>query len=103
MNYFSKESREVVQETTDVVDVAAVPKLKKVVNILAHPTFAVVTLTSRQAAVAARQCLADGGGLDRWIEIEELPVAPLADAPPCDIMDCRSCCKFFNSNASCCL
>ncbi len=46
--------------------------LKQVVSILEHPTYAVVTFTSRQAAVAARQCLVDGSGLDRWIEIEEV-------------------------------
>jgi hypothetical protein len=67
-------------------------KKLKILN-LQHPTYAVVTLTSRQAAVAARQCLADGSGIDNWVEIEELPVAPLADAPPWDIMFFRSCCR----------
>jgi hypothetical protein len=62
-------------------------------NVLEHPTYAVITFTSRQAAVAARQCLADGGGLDRWIEIQELPIAPLADAPPWDIFFCRGICR----------
>jgi hypothetical protein len=62
-------------------------------NVLEHPTYAVITFTSRQAAVAARQCLADGGGLDRWIEIQELPIAPLADAPPWDILFCRGICR----------
>jgi hypothetical protein len=60
---------------------------------LRHPTYAVVTFTSRQAAVAARQCLVDGSGVDNWVEIKELPVPPLADAPPCDIMFCRGCCR----------
>jgi hypothetical protein len=64
-----------------------------VTNVLEHPTYAVITFTSRQAAIAARQCLADGGGLDRWVEIKELPIAPLADAPPWDIMFCRGFCR----------
>jgi hypothetical protein len=62
-------------------------------TVLEHPTYAVVTFTSRQAAIAARQCLADGGGLDRWVEIAELPVTPLADAPPRKIMFCRGFCR----------
>jgi hypothetical protein len=66
---------------------------RAVVSVVEHPSYAVVTFTSRQAAIAARQCLADGGGLDRWVEIEEIPVAPLADAPPCNIMFCRGCCR----------
>jgi hypothetical protein len=49
----------------------------KVIAILDHPTFAVVTFTSRQAAIAARQCLADGKGVDRWMHVDDIPVAPL--------------------------
>jgi hypothetical protein len=99
MKHCSKEASEVIKEAT----LASIPRvggeqsshrklenMKRVVNILKHPTYAVVTFTSRQSAIAARQCLADGGGLDRWIEIEELPVAPLADAPPCDLLFCES-------------
>jgi hypothetical protein len=43
-------------------------------------TFAVVTFTSRQAAVAARHCLVDSRGADRWTTLSEIPVPPLADA-----------------------
>jgi hypothetical protein len=46
--------------------------LKHAGSILEHPTYAVITFTSRQAAVAARQCLVDGSGVDRWVEIEEV-------------------------------
>jgi hypothetical protein len=66
---------------------------KQVISFLDHPTYAVVTFTSRQAAIAARQCLTDGGGLDRWIKIDELPITPLADAPPRSILHCRGVCR----------
>ncbi len=56
-------------------------------------TFAVVTFTSRQAAVAARHCLADGRGAGRWVPVEDIPVPPLADASVCDFCDCRGCCR----------
>ena len=39
-------------------------------------------LKSRQAAVAARQCVADGRGIKHWNEYREIPTPPLADAPP---------------------
>jgi hypothetical protein len=54
-------------------------------------TYAVVTFTSRQAAVAARMCIADGRGQERWQTLREIPVPPLADAAACDIMACRNC------------
>lgn len=47
-------------------------------------TYAIITFTSRQAAVAARNCLADGRGMERWIAIKEIPIPPLADASTCD-------------------
>jgi hypothetical protein len=101
MKYCSRGSSETAKREAEIATTSETgegqpesKKSKRVVNILEHPTYAVITFTSRQAAIAARQCLADGGGVDRWIEIEELPVAPLADAPPCDIMFCRGCCKF---------
>jgi len=81
---FAKGRKAVVTQTVNITrfaDQKTKKSLKKVVNILEHPTFAVVTFTSRQAAVAARQCMSDGGGLNRWVEIGELPVPPLADAP----------------------
>eukprot|EP00970_Alexandrium_tamarense_P014199 scaffold3941_cov201-Alexandrium_tamarense.AAC.31 len=37
-------------------------------------TYAVVTFSSRQAAVAARHCLADGRGVHRWLSVETIPV-----------------------------
>lgn len=70
-----------------------VVRTKKGASLLSHPTYAVVTFTSRQAAIAARQCMTDGGGLDRWSKIDELPVPPLADAPPRDIFFCRGFCR----------
>mmetsp|Transcript_1760 Transcript_1760/g.2442 ORF Transcript_1760/g.2442 Transcript_1760/m.2442 type:complete len:1420 (-) Transcript_1760:1101-5360(-) len=69
-------------KTTDVVD-----------DLARDSTFAVVTFTSRQAAVAARHCLADGRGADRWLSNPTLPVPPLADSAPCDIITCRGCCR----------
>jgi hypothetical protein len=54
-------------------------------------SFAVVTFTSRQAAIAARRCLADGRGAGRWRTIDEVPVPPLADASAFNILDCRGC------------
>mmetsp|Transcript_24447 Transcript_24447/g.67563 ORF Transcript_24447/g.67563 Transcript_24447/m.67563 type:complete len:1179 (+) Transcript_24447:381-3917(+) len=45
------------------------------------PSYAVVTFTSRNAAVIARQCLADGK-IDSWKQVDDIPVYPLADAPP---------------------
>lgn len=51
---------------------------KRVGNVVGQHTYAVVTFTSRQAAIAARQCMVDGSGLGRWEEVEDLPVPPLA-------------------------
>jgi len=69
-------------------------KTDKVTSKLAKDsTYAVVTFSSRQAAVAARHCLADGRGVERWLEVDTVPVAPLADAAPCDIITCRGCCR----------
>jgi hypothetical protein len=56
-------------------------------------TYAVVTFTSRQAAIAARQCLADGVGRDCWTEVEDIPVPPLADGPSWNILFGRGICK----------
>ena len=53
-------------------------------------TYAVVTFTSRQAAVAARYCLADGRGADRWMSVHEIPIPPLADAAACDVVAFRN-------------
>ena len=56
-------------------------------------TYAVVTFTSRQAAIAARKCLADGRGAGKWITVDDVPVPPLADASAFNICDCRGCCR----------
>ncbi|GKY91495.1 hypothetical protein MPSEU_000121700 [Mayamaea pseudoterrestris] len=58
-----------------------------------HSTYAVVTFTSRQAAVAARNCLADGRGAGRWNNLSGMPIPPLADAAPFDLVACRNCCR----------
>jgi hypothetical protein len=64
------------------------------INTLArHSTYAVVTFTSRQAAVAARNCLADGRGAQRWVTLSDMPIPPLADAAACDLKACRNCCR----------
>jgi hypothetical protein len=54
-------------------------------------TYAVVTFTSRQAAVAARHCLADARGGGRWTTVSEIPIAPLADSPACNMKSFRGC------------
>jgi len=62
-------------------------------NVIGESNFAVVTFTSRQAAIAARNCLADGRGYNRFRIINDHPIPPLADAAVCDIIDCRGCCR----------
>jgi len=59
-------------------------------DLVAESTYAVVTFTSRQAAVAARQCLLDGRGKEEWIPVQRLPIPPLADAPA------MACCKLVS-------
>ena len=61
---------------------AATISSQAVSTVVENPTYAVVTFTSRQAAIAARQCLADGRGSDRWKAIQDIPTAPLAESPP---------------------
>ncbi len=63
------------------------------VTALDHPSYAVITFSSRQAAIAARQCLADGGANNSWQQIDEIPIPPLADAPPRKMCFCRGCCR----------
>lgn len=73
---------------------AAANTTDRVVDTLARESsYAVVTFTSRQAAVAARHCLADGRGFGRWIAADNIPVPPLADAAPFSICPCRGCCR----------
>lgn len=69
-------------KTTDIVD-----------DLARDSTYAVVTFTSRQAAVAARHCLADGRGANRWNALSNVPIPPLADAAPFDFKTCRGCCR----------
>ena len=61
--------------------------------VVSQGTYAVVTFTSRQAAVAARQVLADGRGSHRFNQIAALPIPPLADAAPGDVFAFHSCCR----------
>ncbi len=70
------------RKTADVVE-----------DFASESTFAVVTFTSRQAAIAARHCLADGRGTQRWTPVEDIPVPPLADAAAGDFKTCRGCCR----------
>lgn len=58
---------------------------KSFVTALDHPTYAVVTFTSRQAAIAARQSLADGGGVNTWKQVDDIPISPLGK------LDFRAC------------
>jgi len=46
-----------------------------------RPSYAVVTFTSRHAAVIARQCLADGMPTNHWEQVDDIPIYPLAEAP----------------------
>jgi len=63
------------------------------VTALNHPSYAVITFSSRQAAIAARQCLADGGANNSWQQIDDIPIPPLADAPPRNLLFFRGCCR----------
>ena len=59
---------------------------KGFITNLYHPSYAVVTFTTRHAAIIARQCLADGSAQNRWKQVDDIPLYPLADAPPWEIM-----------------
>lgn len=59
---------------------------KGFVTNLDHPSYAVVTFTTRHAAVIARQCLADGAAQNHWKNVDNMPFYPLADAPSLGIM-----------------
>ena len=60
-------------------------------DLVRSSSYAVVTFTSRQAAVAARHCLADSRGHDRWVAVGEIPSPPLADASVCHMSSFRGC------------
>jgi hypothetical protein len=55
---------------------------KGFVTNINRPSYAVVTFATRQAAIIARQCLADGSARNRWKQVDHIPIYPLADAPP---------------------
>lgn len=52
-------------------------------SLVRESCYAAITFTSRQAAVAARNCLLDGRGENLWIPEQSIPVPPLADAAVC--------------------
>lgn len=54
---------------------------KAFVTDIEHPSYAVITFTSRHSAIIARQCLADGGATNNWKQVDDIPIFPLADAP----------------------
>ncbi len=58
-------------------------------NVIGESNFAGVTFKSRQAAIAARKCLANGRGYNRFRIIDEHPIPPLVDAAICDVVDFR--------------
>ncbi|KAG7368157.1 protein of unknown function DUF221-domain containing protein [Nitzschia inconspicua] len=67
-------------QTSDIVD-----------DLASESHYAVVTFTSRQAAAAARHCLADSRGADRWDVLHDIPSPPLADAPVFNTSGFRGC------------
>lgn len=79
--------------TSTVVDFFKSKTADVVENFASESTYAIVTFTSRQAAIAARHCLADGRGTKRWRPVEDIPVPPLADAAAGDLKTCRGCCR----------
>ena len=66
---------------------------KAFITAMDHPTYAIVTFTSRQTAISARQCLSNGGATNTWKQIDDIPTHPLADAPPRNIFFFRGCCR----------
>ena len=88
-----RRGEEIVRKNAKIFKHAASESGIMVKNAVEDHTYAVVTFTSRQAALAARQCLADGSGLDRWKEVEDIPIPPLADAAPYNLFSGRGCCR----------
>jgi hypothetical protein len=76
-----RESLKYYGTTTTVFDGEA-GRAKAFVTNINYPAYAVVTFTTRKAAVIARQCLADGAAQNHWIQVDDIPIYPLADAPP---------------------
>lgn len=54
-----------------------------------HPSYAVITFASRHSAIVARQCLADGVAANNWMQVKDLPIYPLAEAPPLSLFYTR--------------
>jgi hypothetical protein len=98
---FSETWRRAVVLRSKVIVEKNKEKLKRVASqsgdfaktVVGNNTYAVVTFTSRQAAIAARQCLADGSGLGNWKAVEDIPIPPLADAEPYNIWSTRGLCR----------
>ena len=81
------------KDTAGATTLNAAGLVEGLIDMSRESTYAVVTFTSRQAAVAARQCLADGRATGRWRTGHELPIPPLADAAACDLFMFRNCCR----------
>lgn len=98
LNVLSKKTSKAIEEVHEASEGIS-SKLRSEVkdtfadHLTRESTYAVVTFLSRQAAVAARQCLADGRGQNRWVTFSAVPVPPLADAAPFNIFFCRGCCR----------
>jgi hypothetical protein len=92
-NFVLRKSQASIHRTSRVLKCAASKSGNIVSSVVQNSTYAVVTFTSRQAAIAARQCVADGSGLDRWVNVEDIPIPPLADAPAWNILACRGFCR----------
>ena len=85
--------RRTTKQVTKANEWAKTRSKEAVKGLARDSTYAVVTFTSRQAAVAARHCLSDGRGAERWMALDDLPIPPLADAAAWDLLACRNCCR----------
>mmetsp|Transcript_13295 Transcript_13295/g.38291 ORF Transcript_13295/g.38291 Transcript_13295/m.38291 type:complete len:1346 (+) Transcript_13295:296-4333(+) len=91
---FSKSWRNRFKDLNDKVLTRAASTSRDLVDYaIGTNTFAVVTFTSRQAAIAARQCIVDGNALNQWKQVEDIPVPPLADAAPYNFWHGRNFCR----------
>ena len=86
-------SKVIVEKNKKKLKHAASQSGKFAKTVVGNSTYAVVTFTSRQAAIAARQCLADGSGLGNWKAVEDIPVPPLSDAVPYNLLSTRDLCR----------
>lgn len=90
-------TKHVVERANQLLDDAVRESTGLVTDVVTHvareSTYAVVTFTSRQAAVAARHCLADGRGTKRWETLPDAPIPPLPDAAAWDVLAFRSFCR----------